>query len=103
MAVDFEQAGAVADGDADLLALGGRDGLGGLDEVAAAAADGDEEDAVLVETLEAGVGGEAAVEDEEAQLEAAGMGEVEEIVSRQRRRLCSPGDPASPDPRLDVR
>ena len=76
---DFEQTGAVADGDADLLALGGRDGLGRLDQVAAAAADGDEADALLVEALEAGVGGEAAIEDEEAELEAAGRGEVEEL------------------------
>ena len=73
---DFKQAGAVRTG--TRILLGGRDGLGGLDEVSAAA-DGDEADALLVEALEAGVGGEAAVEDEEAQLEAAGLGEVEEF------------------------
>jgi len=57
---DFQQAGALVQRNAHFLALLGGGLLGGADEVVAAAADGHEADAGLVEALQAGVGGEAA-------------------------------------------
>ena len=59
--------------------------------MAATTPDGDEEDAFLVEALETGVGGEAAVEDKEAEGQAAGMGEVEELEDGCRAGLAADG------------
>ena len=88
---DFQQAGALVQRDAHFLALLGRGLLGGADQVVAAAADGHEADAGRVQTLQAGVGGEAAVEDQEAQWEAAGVREVEELEHRFRAGRAADG------------
>ena len=75
--VRFDQARALLERDADLLAGRGVEGAGPLDEALAAAAHGDEEHAVPVEPGEVGVGGEAAVEGEAAHRGAVAAEEVE--------------------------
>ena len=65
--------------DAHLADSVGREGARLLEQTLAAAADGDEEDAVLIEAGQVGVGGEAAVEGEEADRGAMAAEEVQEL------------------------
>ena len=77
--VRFDQARALLERNADLLAGSGVEGAGLLDEALAAASHGDEEHAVAVEPGKVGVGGEAAVEGEVAHCRAVAAEEVEEL------------------------
>ena len=77
--VGAHQAGALVQRDAHLADGVGRERAGLLEQALAAEADGDEEDVVLIQAGQVGVGGEAGVEGEEADRGAMAAEEVQEL------------------------